>query len=115
MTLPHCDADLRGENRRFPNSSILNKLLAMSYDDVRLKRATRPPLAIFRPTARRTAVRYWILAMLFVATTLDHADRATLSITSARVFVGANTLVTVFSCLVIVKGIGHVELRHRDA
>ncbi|HIA2342381.1 hypothetical protein JAO10_24110 [Burkholderia contaminans] len=60
-------------------------------------------------------MRYWILAMLFVATTLDHADRATLSITGARVFVGPNALVTVFSCLVIVKGIGHVELRHRDA
>ncbi|WP_071331926.1 hypothetical protein [Burkholderia contaminans] len=60
-------------------------------------------------------MRYWILAMRFVVTTLDHADRATQSITGARVFVGLNALVTVFSCLVIVKDIRRVELRHRDA
>ncbi|MEK6349007.1 MAG: MFS transporter, partial [Burkholderia sp.] len=32
-------------------------------------------------TAKRTAVRYWILLMIFVVTTLNYADRATLSIT----------------------------------
>lgn len=35
--------------------------------------------------ARRTAVRYWILAMLFVVTTLNYADRATLSITGTPI------------------------------
>ncbi|WP_186190788.1 MFS transporter [Burkholderia gladioli] len=32
-------------------------------------------------TVKRTAVRYWILLMIFVVTTLNYADRATLSIT----------------------------------
>src|SRR5690349_6611472 len=32
-------------------------------------------------TARRTNVRYWILAMIFIVTTVNYADRATLSIT----------------------------------
>ncbi len=36
-------------------------------------------------SARRTAVRYWILAMLFVVTTLNYADRATLSITGTPI------------------------------
>ena len=31
--------------------------------------------------ARRTNVRYWILAMIFIVTTVNYADRATLSIT----------------------------------
>ncbi|MGU7783507.1 MFS transporter [Burkholderia sp. PU8-34] len=35
--------------------------------------------------ARRSAVRYWILAMLFVVTTLNYADRATLSITGTPI------------------------------
>ena len=42
------------------------------------------PLNLAR-TARRTAVRYWILAMLFVVTTLNYADRATLSITGTPI------------------------------
>ena len=42
------------------------------------------PLDLTR-TARRTAVRYWILAMLFVVTTLNYADRATLSITGTPI------------------------------
>ncbi len=32
-------------------------------------------------SARRTNVRYWILAMIFIVTTVNYADRATLSIT----------------------------------
>ncbi|KAF1029740.1 MAG: putative glucarate transporter [Burkholderia plantarii] len=36
-------------------------------------------------TAKRTAVRYWILLMLFVVTTLNYADRATLSITGTSI------------------------------
>ncbi|HBO77134.1 MAG TPA: MFS transporter, partial [Cupriavidus sp.] len=32
-------------------------------------------------TARRTNVRYWILALIFIVTTVNYADRATLSIT----------------------------------
>lgn len=33
--------------------------------------------------ARRTHVRYWILALLFVVTTINYGDRATLSITAS--------------------------------
>ncbi len=36
-------------------------------------------------TARRTRVRYWILLMIFVVTTLNYADRATLSITGTAI------------------------------
>ncbi|WP_414448379.1 MFS transporter [Burkholderia sp. 22PA0099] len=36
-------------------------------------------------TAKRTAVRYWILLMIFVVTTLNYADRATLSITGTAI------------------------------
>ena len=32
-------------------------------------------------TARRTRVRYWVLLMIFIVTTVNYADRATLSIT----------------------------------
>jgi D-galactonate transporter len=34
-----------------------------------------------RDMGRRSTVRYWILAMLFIVTTVNYADRATLSIT----------------------------------
>ncbi|RPJ55818.1 MAG: MFS transporter, partial [Acidobacteria bacterium] len=30
-------------------------------------------------TARKTNIRYWILLTLFVVTTINHVDRATLS------------------------------------
>src|SRR5579864_3931891 len=32
-------------------------------------------------TARPTRVRYWVLLMIFIVTTVNYADRATLSIT----------------------------------
>jgi len=42
--------------------------------------ATHTPAAA-ASSARRTNVRYWILALIFIVTTVNYADRATLSIT----------------------------------
>nr|WP_315598918.1 MFS transporter [uncultured Cupriavidus sp.] len=43
--------------------------------------ATPTPGAAVASDARRTNVRYWILALIFIVTTINYADRATLSIT----------------------------------
>ncbi|GAA0837616.1 MFS transporter [Cupriavidus pauculus] len=43
--------------------------------------ATSNPSAAVSADTRRTNVRYWILALIFIVTTINYADRATLSIT----------------------------------
>ncbi|WP_066740427.1 MFS transporter [Cupriavidus sp. D384] len=43
--------------------------------------ATPTSSAAAESGARRTNVRYWILALIFIVTTINYADRATLSIT----------------------------------
>ncbi|MBY4734149.1 MFS transporter [Cupriavidus pauculus] len=43
--------------------------------------ATSNPSAAVSADTRRTNVRYWILTLIFIVTTINYADRATLSIT----------------------------------
>lgn len=56
-----------------------------TYLKVSNQSSSRDLPADLAATARRTAVRYWILAMLFIVTTLNYADRATLSITGTPI------------------------------
>lgn len=46
--------------------------------------ATSNSSAAVSADTRRTNVRYWILALIFIVTTINYADRATLSITDRK-------------------------------